>query len=392
MRADDTPGALRPAPHGLATATVTRRTAAIVGGGIIGLMAAWRLARAGWHVVVLDAAPEAREASWAAAGMLAPHHEADGPGPLWRLGVASLARWHDVLRALPGHDFDAQHGAGLLPARRGDRDQHVALARREEWLAAHAVTVHRLHRADLDRLRPRLHDDIDAALLLPAFAIDPRHALRALTAEAFRLGIDLRYGTTVTRIAPHRLDTDAGPVDADEVVLASGAWTPALAAASGFDLPGEPVKGQMLRLVPRDQAHPLWPHAPGDPVFIHGHGAYLVRRGDGSVVVGATMVDGGFDRRDDPAAVADLAARARHLVPGLATAAVGETWTGLRPRLRGGMPVIARVAPGLLLATGHFRNGILLAPITADILVHLADGTPLPPEAAPFAAWPPAPP
>jgi glycine oxidase len=379
---------------------MTAKSAAIVGGGLIGLMAAYRLAKNGWRVTVVDAAPEAREASWAAGGMLAPHHEADAPTPLWRLGVRSLERWHDLLREEPA-DFDAQPGHGLVPAA-DDPTQLATLARRFFWLTAHGVPARWLGRRDLARLQPRLAPSVHSAMLLPSFAVDPRKALTAITAACLRLGVELRYGTAVAGIASQRIDLapsaqNAGGkpvISADEIILASGAWTPALAAAAHLDLPGEPVQGQMARLGQASpDAAPLWPSAPDGPAgpgpsFIHGHGHYLVRRGDGTVVVGATMVHNSFDRRDDPAAIAHLVDGARLLVPALDAAVVRETWTGLRPRLRGGLPVIARVSPGLLIATGHFRNGILLAPVTADILADLAEHrTPLA-EALPFTRWP----
>ena len=384
---------------------MTAPSAAIVGGGLIGLMAAHRLAKNGWRVTVVDAAPEAREASWAAGGMLAPHHEADAPTPLWRLGVRSLERWHELLREEPA-DFDAQPGHGLVPAD-DDPAQIAALARRFSWLTTYGVPARWLGRRDIARLQPRLAPSVHSALLLPSFAVDPRKALTAITAACLRLGVDLRYGTVVAGIAPQRIDLAPSAqhpvgkpvISADEIILASGAWTPVLAAAAKLDLPGEPVQGQMVRLGPPPSgpagpgAAPLWPVAPDGPSgpgpsFIHGHGHYLVRRGDGTVVVGATMVRNSFDRRDDPAAIAHLVAGARRLVPALDAAVVRETWTGLRPRLRGGLPVIARVAPGLLIATGHFRNGILLAPITADILANLAEHREPLAEALPFTRWP----
>jgi glycine oxidase len=158
---------------------------------------------------------------------------------------------------------------------------------------------------------------------------------------------------------------DGTTLAADLVVLASGAWTPALAQLVGLDLPGEPVKGQMLRLAAPDGLL----HA-----FIHSPDLYLIARAGQGVVVGATMERAGFDLADDGAAVERLAAGARRLLPALAHAPVPETWTGLRPRLLHGRPVLARLDDTLVLATGHFRNGILLAPATADAVLDLATG------------------
>jgi glycine oxidase len=110
------------------------------------------------------------------------------------------------------------------------------------------------------------------------------------------------------------------------------------------------------------------------PGFVREEHHYLMSRQDGSVVVGATMVDSGFDRAGDPTAALQLAAWAGSAIPALARCAVTETWTGLRPRLAGGLPAIGRVRPGLLLATGHFRNGVLLAPLTGEIIADLVAG------------------
>jgi len=150
----------------------------------------------------------------------------------------------------------------------------------------------------------------------------------------------------------------------DEVLLASGAWTPALAALTGVRLAGAPVKGQMIRLTGPCRL----------PGFVREGHRYLISRQDGSVVVGATMVEAGFDRSEDVAAINELAAWAAEAVPALRSSTVSESWTGLRPRLVNGLPAIGRVRPGLLLATGHFRNGVLLAPITGSIIAALVSG------------------
>ncbi len=351
----------------------------IVGGGVIGLACAWRLAQAGCAVQVLDAAPEAREASWAAAGMLAPHHEADAAGPLWRLGVGSLALWDGFARALTEGDpaaLDFRADGGLLPLC-GPADVAAAEAR-AAFLADQGVAVGWLDRAALASCEPALA--ADAALLLPAAQVNPRLVTAALVRACAAAGVAVRYGCAVAGLEPGRVVIGDGTrLAADELVLASGAWTPELARLTGLDLPGEPVKGQMLRL-----------EAPDDLLrhFVHSHHAYLVpRRGQG-VVVGATMVSAGFDRRDDPAAIEALAAGARRLLPALAGAAILERWTGLRPRLASGLPALGRVRPGLVLATGHFRNGVLLTPVTAEIVTGLITGRQSSHGLAPFAPGP----
>lgn len=351
------------------------RTALIIGGGIIGLACAWRLARMGWRVTLLDAAPESREASWAAAGMLAPHHEADSADPLWRLGTSSLALWPGFADALGGADaLDLRLAGGLLPVL--DQTDHDEVVRKLAFLTTAGVACDHLHGPALAAAEPALASTCASALRLPAGHVNPRLTCLRLREACAALGVDLRFGVAVARIAGEQVTTaDGGTLTADEIILASGAWTPSLARLAGIPLSGEPVKGQLLRFAAPDG---LLRH------FIHSHHAYLVPRHGQGVVVGATMVDSGFDRSQDADAIARLAAGARRLVPALAHAGIVETWTGLRPRLAGGLPVIARVRPGLILATGHFRNGILLTPISAEIVACIAMQVPPPCDVGPF--------
>ncbi len=359
------------------------RSILVVGGGVIGLSCAWRLAQSGHRVTVLDAAPEAREASWAAGGMLAPHHEAESTDDRWRLGVAGLARWTGFARELVGDpaalDFHAQ--GGLVPWL--DDAERSALDPRMQALRAAGVAVETWSARTLAAQDPALAGAA-GAFLLPAAQVDPRRLLTALRSAVVHLGVDLRPDQTVAAIAPGVVGLAGGMrLEADEVLLASGAWSQILARSAGLALPVEPVKGQMVRFGVPDGLLRR---------FVHCHHAYLIPRRGKGVVVGATMVESGFDKSEDAVAIARLADQARRLVPALIQAAIAETWTGLRPRLCGGRPLLARIHPGLIVATGHFRNGILLAPLTAEIVVALADQRAIPPEAVPFsrpAASPP---
>lgn len=336
----------------------------VIGAGLIGLACAWRLARDGHRVALFDLSHEPREASWAAAGMLAPHHEADAATPLWRLCGAGLARWPAFLAdlGLPPADADWQAGGGWIRA--AGLDELDRLEGSLRWLRAAGVDVLRLSPAAYARACPGAAPGV-GALWLPGAQVDPRRVLPPLRRACHEAGVVDRSGVAVTALAGARARTDDGVEhDADEVLLATGAWTPAMTALLGIGLPGAPVKGQLVRL-----AGPV--HLPG---YVRQGHHYLMSRRDGSVVVGATMVEQGFDRAGDPAAALALAAWAAEAVPALARAAIVETWTGLRPRLAGGLPAIGRVRPGLLLATGHFRNGILLAPLTAEIVRDLVAG------------------
>lgn len=341
-------------------------TISVIGAGLIGLSCAWRLARDGHRVALFDLSPEPREASWAAAGMLAPHHEAEEPTPLWKLCAAGLERWPGFLAdlGLQPKDVDWQAGGGWIRANSLEELDHLESTLR--WLRSAGFDLLRLSPAAYARACPGVAPGV-GALWLPGAQVDPRLVLPPLRQACLTAGVIDRSGTPVTALDGTTARTaDGREHPADEVLLACGAWTTALAGLLGVGLPGSPVKGQMIRL-----AGPV--HLPG---FVREGHHYLMSRADGSVVVGATMVDSGFDRVGDPSAVLAMAAWAATAVPALSRSAVTETWTGLRPRLAGGLPAIGRVRPGLLVATGHFRNGVLLSPITGDIVADLVGGRP----------------
>jgi len=351
----------------------------VVGGGVIGLACAWQLARAGAQVQVLDAAPEAREASWAAAGMLAPHHEATTTDAAWRLGCESLAAWPQFARELGGDAvIDHRQSGGLVPII--DEADAEPAARHARELAQAGVAVDWWSAAQVRSRETALAEVVRGAWWIGGGQVDPRRVLQALNAACELSGVALRYGARVEAIDAGRVHlAGAELLEAEQVVLASGAWTPALAQATGLALRGEPVKGQMLRLAAGDD---LLRH------FLHSHHAYLVQRRGAGVVVGSTMVETGFDRSPDAQAIERLAGSARRLLPQLRDAAILEHWTGLRPRLSGGRPVISQVRPGLIIATGHFRNGILLTPATAQAVTALAFGQAPSSAAGAFAALP----
>ena len=332
----------------------------IIGGGIIGLSCAWRLARRGMQVTICDANSESREASWAAAGMLAPHNEAHQADDLWALCCASFKQWpyfiNDLGLELSDVDYRAQ--GSLEPILPGDDVQE--LEEKAAALAHAGADLHWLRGDALRQAEPLLSHDVERALWMQGGHVDPRRVCNALRQRCRELGVELRYQQSVQEISDSAvLLSDGTALPCDQAVLAAGAWTPALSTLSGFELRGEPVKGQMLSFA---TSKPLLQQ------FVHCRHAYLVERRGTGIVVGSTMEYLGFDRSDSQAAIAQLAAGAQHVLPELKTCPIAETWTGLRPKLNGGLPVFKRLNERLCLATGHFRNGILLTPITASII------------------------
>jgi glycine oxidase len=365
----------------------------VVGGGVAGLSTAWRAARRGLRVAVADPAP-ASGASHAAAGMLAPVSEVTyTEEPLLRLGLASLARWPAFAAELAA---DSGLGEDVLDYRTDgtlevafDSDDLAALDELATFMGALGLPVERLTGRECRRLEPMLAPAVRGGLLARGDAwVDPRRVTAALLAALERRGVPVvrarataleRSGDAVTgvRLAPGAApDRGTGPgggaaggrvLRGDRVVLATGAWSgTALEGLPSEALPPvRPVKGQIMRL-----------RSP-EPVLsrcvrgaVHGARVYLVPRGDGELVLGATQEELGFDTRVTAGGLWELLRDARELVPGVTELEVADVTAGLRPGTPDNLPLVGPSAlPGLLMATGHHRGGVLLAPLTADLLV-----------------------
>ncbi|HEY8369121.1 MAG TPA: glycine oxidase ThiO [Thermodesulfobacteriota bacterium] len=350
---------------------MSRPDVVIAGAGIIGSALALELADAGRRVTVVDRAEPGAGASSAAAGMLVPQGETAAAGPFLDLARASLPLFEPLaarLRDRTGVDVELRQ-PGLL---------RVAL---DEGEAAHLAETAARRRADGDdarwldaaearRLEPALSPRVLGALHDPTpWQVDNERLTRALADLARDRGVEFRLGAAVTGLSREGervtgLETEAGPLPAGVTVLAAGAWSARLAATLGLVVPVRPVKGQMIETrLPVGRLHAL----------VWTADAYLVPRAAGRVLVGATVEEAGFDTRVTLGAVASLARAACDGVPALADAGVVRAWAGLRPGTPDGLPILGAVPglSGLVLATGHFRNGILLAPITARLLADL---------------------
>ena len=348
--------------------------AIVVGGGVVGLATARALAGERVAVTVLESGAGSREASWAAAGILGAGSEAL-PDALLPWALEALAGWPDAARALRGESGVDVHlrTEGTLLVALGD-DDLPALDARAARLGAHGLRCTGLSRDEALAREPALTPETVAALHVPEARVDNRRLWDALARAATARGATLRTGETVEglldrggRVAGVRA---AGrDLEADVVVVAAGAWSDALARTAGVALPMTPVKGVLARVDVRE----------GAPTHVVKRGMpYAVPREGFGVVVGTTSEDAGFDRAVSPAATAQVVAAAARLVPALASARVLDAWTGFRPRLADGLPAIGAVPgrPGLFLATGHHRNGILLCLATADLLADAVLGRP----------------
>jgi glycine oxidase len=375
--------ATRSATESLAPPTKRSPDVVIVGAGIIGCALARDLTLAGARITLLDRAAPGAEASSAAAGMLGPQAECDGPHALLTLGVASRAMYPDVVAALRAETgLDPEHQRdGIVYVALTAEDEEI-LGRRQAWQAAAGHRVECLTAADVRRLAPGLVESVRSGVLFPDdHRIDNVRLTRAYAVACARLGVTIRRGVPVTaiRCAGGRVtgvEAAGEMVRAGAVVNAAGAWARQIAPRAER-LPVRPVRGQMVLLAGPDQ---MFRHA------IYSREVYLVPRRDGRLLAGSTYEDAGFDKRVSGAGVGGILARALRLAPALADASFRDAWAGLRPGTPDNLPILGPDpdVAGLYHAAGHYRSGILLAPVTARCLTQvILEGSTLE-ELAPF--------
>jgi glycine oxidase len=339
---------------------------AVIGGGIIGLTAAYFLAKAGRSVTVFDRSDLGKEASWAGAGILPPGNPERAATPadkLRAIGSARFPAFSAELRELTGIDNGYRPCGGvefLHPA-----DEYVLPLWDREGVAFERLTAEAVK-----RLEPALGDVPGKAFHLPGCAQvrNPWH-LRALVAACERVGVVLRPHEPIRQLTRDGITLESGQrVEADRYLIAAGAWSERLVEAFGFRPGVHPVRGQIVLL------------NPGRPtirrVVMLGK-EYLVPRGDDRVLVGSTEEpEAGFENVNTAAAVAELRELARRTVPVLGHAEVEKCWAGLRPGSPDGLPFIGPVpgAENVLVAAGHFRAGVQLSIGTAELVTDLLTG------------------
>lgn len=369
----------------------------VVGGGLVGCLTARALAKDGLNVRILERGPDlGREASTAAAGMLSPQMEAaedllvEVPGPqagfaMLELCLAAREGYAEFVSGIEaetglgvGYRADGTLVVALTPVEAG-RLRRSAEAQRARGLAARIVEAE-----EIRRLEPAVTESAVVGLHLPDdHQVDPvRLMAAAVDAVGSAPGIEIETGTAVRALRSEAghvagVETDRGSVSAAWVVLAAGAWSGGIQRLPRA-LPVRPVKGQMAAIRPRQ---------PSIRGIVGGRGAYCVPRDDGRVVVGATVEERGFDATVSRIEVDALVASAADIVPAFSEAEVVSRWAGLRPGTPDSLPIVGPDPglPGLAYATGHYRNGILLAPLTAACVAAVVTGRPSPHDLAAFA-------
>lgn len=359
----------------------------IIGGGVIGLATARELAGRGMAVTVIERGIPGREATWAAGGMLSPLGETDRPGAFLDVARASFERYPDFVRrveAESGLDIEYRDTGRLEVAfsDEGARQLRVRYA----WLAERdRFSVDLLDGREARELEPALDEVVVAALrIADDHRLNNRRFGRALWVAAARAGVRVRTGAPAAAVLSDSGGStgvclaDGTVIESGQVVVAAGCWSGRIAGLPRR-LPVTPVRGQMLAL---ETVPPLIHRV------VAGPGCYSIPRSDGRLVIGSTMERAGFSAETTAGGIATLLSAALEMLTGLDDSRIAEIWAGLRPGTPDGLPILGPdpEVDGVFYATGHFRNGILLAPITAEVLGAIIAGEPSPVNIEPFRA------
>jgi glycine oxidase len=360
---------------------------AIIGGGVCGLGIGWRLAQAGRAVTVFDRRQAGWGATWAAAGMLAPQVEAEpSEEPLLALAMTSRDMWADFaaeVETASDLKVDYRDDGTFVVAH--DRDDVERLRDRHDFLGGLGLDLEWMSGDEAREREPHLAPGVSAAIFSALdHQVDNRKLAAALREAFIRAGGVLHENTPVTEVLcgggqVTGVRTDDETLDAETVIVAAGPWS--------RDIPGlpdalrpqvRPLKGQMLA-VQMPWGKPLLNHV------VWGPDIYLVPRLDGRLLIGATVEEMGFDASITAGGIMDLLRDTWEILPGVYDLAIVETWAGFRPASRDDAPILGPTAlDGLVMATGHHRNGILLAPITANAVADYVLSGEVPAAIAPF--------
>ena len=357
----------------------------IVGGGVIGLAVARALALRGANdVLLIERHNLGKEASHAAAGILAPQAEADDEDDFFKLACSSRNLYPSFAASLleeTGIDVELDTNGTLYLGFNCQDEEEIQ--RRYEWQKHAGLAVEKLSPQEAILIEPCISGSVCAALRFPNdIQVENRRLLRALIDSCARFGVSILTDTTVLALslASNRiqgLETSRGFIATRKVVVAGGAWTSQISGLP--DIPIEPVRGQMLCRYsqPKIARH-----------LIYSPRGYLVPRKDGRVLAGSTTESVGFDKSITSAGMDTISSNASEISPHISMLPIVDSWAGLRPRAPDNLPVLGPYGEieGLVYATGHYRNGILLAPITGELIAELVLDKVMPPLLTTFTA------
>ena len=341
----------------------------VLGGGIIGCALAEELARHGQRVVVVERGCVGAEASSAAAGILSAQMDLPQPGPLFELCQAArrmYPRWVEHLERRSGVSV-GYHVDGILYLAMTGREEH-AMAKQARWQTKLGLRVERWSSKEVRQHEPSVDGRIRCGFHFPTEAqVDNVFLMQALAAACRKANVELREQTSVRRLlvrdrAVRGVDTDHGTLDAALVVNCLGSWA-SMGGVFPVELPVEPARGQMLAF--RGPTR-LVRHA------VMSERAYVVQRRDGRLLIGSTVELAGFEKTLTLEGMHSILCGLRHMSSLLNRCTFIEAWAGFRPCAKDQLPILGRTPiDGLYIATGHFRHGILLAPITAQVMAEL---------------------
>jgi glycine oxidase len=368
--------------HQAAWKNVESANVVVIGGGVIGLAIARALRLRGVKdITLIERAQAGAEASQAAAGMLAPQAEANGADAFFELACASRDLYPAFAVELleeTGTDIELERTGTLYLAFTEKDEQEIE--HRYDWQRRAGLPVEKLTAEQAMRLEPCISKEVRAALRFPLdVQVENRKLIAALSLSIEKHGVRLLTETGVKSLITERgvikgVETSRGKIYAPVVVAAAGAWTSFLNSSGNTLLPLsiEPVRGQMLCFETRPR---LARHV------IYSPRGYIVPRLDGRLLAGSTTEHAGFERCVTAEGLHAITSHALEIAPGVASLPLADSWSGLRPRAEDEWPVIGASveARGLFYATGHYRNGILLAPLTGELLAEqITTGRPAP--------------
>jgi len=357
----------------------------IIGGGIIGASIAWYLARESAEVVVLERARLGNEASWAAAGMIAPQAEAQAAGVFFDLCLAGRRVFDATIdRLVADSGVDAEYDPHGILYIAFDSDERAELEARARWHREAGALVHELSGAEAREIEPAISPETLYALHLPDNRrVENRKLTQAYIVAAINAGAQFREGVSVDSIAVAGgratgvLLHDGATLEADLIIVAAGSWSHRIRGLEADRVTLHPVRGQMLCFETRPRL--LTP-------AVFSMRAYLVPRRDGRILAGSTMEEAGYNKTVTLGGIEKIVRGALAMVPSLAELPFREAWAGLRPATKDLLPVIGRSpsVANVIWSSGHYRSGILLSALTGEVVADLVAGRAPSIDLAPF--------
>ena len=348
----------------------------IIGGGLIGLSIAWHLADHGIHAVVLERDTVGSGASGAATGLLAPVTASGRFGHMVDFGIESLRYYSDflsIVREESRQEIELQT-AGLMRIAL-DNGAEAMLSKFDKWPHAKSLEMVRLSASESLSIAPYISPEVRGAVISPLERqVNPRTLLECLRKSCMKRGVAIiehAQARSISNVSVNgnkraiRVRTDKGDYSFGALVIASGAWSADLGTTLGYPLPVRPIKGQVLTALPCTTPHNV-------KFTVYGNHSYIIPGDDKALLLGSTNVNCGFDTRPTLKGITDLVASTAQLMPSILDSEFQHTWCGLRPATPDYFPILGRLPlwDNVYIATGHYKNGILLTPITGKVIAN----------------------